>query len=92
LLNILIPLVDSISLLSSKFVNFKAFKEAMDIYIKKEHLTDEGLIRLVKIAYSSKNKGKRRRYTLKGYLKKKIIYLIIKKFNLYLKNRGVKLK
>ena len=89
--NILIPLVHSISLLSSKFVNFKAFKEAMDIYIKKEHLTDEGLIRLVQIAYSSTTKGKRRRYTLEGYLKK-IIYLIIKKFNPYLKNRGVKLK
>jgi len=31
----------------------------MDIYyLKRKHLTDEGLIRLVKIAYSSTTKGK----------------------------------
>jgi len=68
--NILIPLVNTIPLLSSKSVNFKVFKEAMDLYTKKEHLSDEGLIRLVKLAYANNTKGKRRKYTLEGYLKK----------------------
>lgn len=67
---ILIPLINSIPLLSSKSINFKSFKEAMEIYTKKEHLTDKGLIRLAELAYNNTTKGTKRKNTLQEYLKK----------------------
>lgn len=72
--SILIPLVNTVPLYSSKSVKFKAFKEAMAIYTNKEHLTDDGLIKLVKIAYEAEvnkfNSSTRRKYTLEEYLTK----------------------
>jgi len=67
--NLFIPLIDSIGLLGSKANNFKIFKEAMNIFTKKEHLNDKGLQKLVEIIYNnSSNKGKSRKYTLEQYL------------------------
>jgi hypothetical protein len=68
--NLFIPLVDSIGLLGSKANNFETFKEAMNIFTKKEHLTDEGLRKLVEIVYNNTSKkGIGRKYTLEQYLK-----------------------
>lgn len=68
--NIFIPLVESQNgLLGSKSLNFKIFKESMNIFINKEHLTDKGLRKLVEIVYSnSTNIDKNRKYTLQEYI------------------------
>jgi len=68
--NIFIPLVESQNgLLGSKSLKFKIFKESMNIFMNKEHLTDKGLRKLVEIVYSnSTNIDKNRKYTLQEYI------------------------
>jgi hypothetical protein len=57
-------------LLGSKSLNFETFKESMNIFVNKEHLTDKGLRRLVEIAYNNTTKkGSGRKHTLQEYLR-----------------------
>jgi LAGLIDADG endonuclease len=57
-------------LLGSKKLNFDTFKEAMSIFTNKGHKTDEGLRRIVEIAYNNTtNKGKSRKLSFQEYLK-----------------------
>lgn len=69
--NLFIPLVESQGgLLGSKSLNYETFKESMNIFVNKEHLTDKGLRRLVEIAYNNTTKkGSGRKHTLQEYLR-----------------------
>jgi len=68
--NILIPVLSNTPLLSSKSKNYQAFILALDVFNKKEHLTEEGFKKIVNIAYNFTNsKAKYRKYSLNEFLK-----------------------
>jgi hypothetical protein len=49
LTNVIIPHFDNYPLLTQKRANFLLFKLGVDLISKKEHLTDEGLCKIVSI-------------------------------------------
>lgn len=48
--NKIIPFLDENRLLTSKYLNYMAFKQAINLMINKEHLTTEGIIKLQELA------------------------------------------
>ena len=48
--NKIIPFLDENRLLTSKYLNYMAFKQAINLMIDKEHLTTEGIIKIQELA------------------------------------------
>jgi len=48
--NIIIPFLDKYPLLTSKYLNYKTFKEAINLMIDKKHLTLEGMNKIKELA------------------------------------------
>ena len=64
-----IPFFRKYKLLSSKWEDFLLFEEIIKKMQKKEHLTKEGLIEIIKLAHRMNQQGKQRKYSLKEILK-----------------------
>lgn len=47
--------LDKFPLLSSKYLDYKAWSEVDDLMIKKHHYTDDGVIKIAKIKKSMNN-------------------------------------
>jgi len=57
IVNILIPFLELHPLLTSKFLNYQDFKKAVELIMKKEHLTLDGIYKLIEIKKNI-NKGR----------------------------------
>jgi hypothetical protein len=72
LINILVPLVQSIGLIGAKSINFQLFKEALHLYANNERprSTEVGFNRILKLAYSTPQSDKNKKLTISEYLEK----------------------
>ena len=59
----IVPFFDRHKLLSSKYEDYLKFREILERMERKEHLTPDGLLEMVRIAVSMNDHGKRRTYT-----------------------------
>ena len=59
-----IPFVDKYMLVTAKEKEYNLFTQVVRSLENREHLTKEGLVRIVKLAYGIKGKGKQRKRLL----------------------------
>jgi hypothetical protein len=66
--SIIIPFFERHPLRSSKQGDFEKFRDVVLAMQRKEHLTRDGFVRIVKLAFSMNKRGKQRRYTIEEIL------------------------